>query len=563
MRKHLLTVVVTLLLVGCVTQGPPTDSTPVATKAARDGARTDAIFNLLLADTAAQRGDNSQAVAKYIAVAEQASDPTLARRAVQLALYTQDVPAAIGAAEAWQRIEPQSAEVAQLLTGLELQRGNAEAARGHMRQLLTLKAFRSRQDYLNLVRLLNQNVPPDTLFGVLDALLEMRPDDPQALFAYCVAATGLGQAPRADKPSARLLALQPTVDEAILLRAQVLLQTSRSDEAVVLLSDFLRSHPRHIQSRLTLARALVEGKDYAAARRQFEAVLRYEPGNNDARLAAALLAGQLGDRAAARRELLKLAAHREQADQANYYLAKLAEDAGDVREAIARYAKVAGGEHRSDAVMRQANLLAQDGDLDSGVSLLARAADDSDADRMKFLLAQSDLLVDGNRPQQAEAVINEALAQDPDSMDLLFARSMVLDKLNRRAEMERDLKRILELDPKNANALNAWGYTLADRGERLDEAHSLIKRALEQSPDNPYILDSLGWVLYRKGDLEGAEVHLRRALDLLPDAEVYAHLAEVLHARGRTDEARAVLREGLRKSPTDARLLGLQGKLAP
>jgi Flp pilus assembly protein TadD len=138
---------------------------------------------------------------------------------------------------------------------------------------------------------------------------------------------------------------------------------------------------------------------------------------------------------------------------------------------------------------------------------------------------------------------------------------MVLDKLNRPADMERDLKRILELDPDNTNALNAWGYTLADRGERLDEAHTLIRRALEQSPDNPYILDSLGWVLYRKGDLAGAERYLRQALSLLPDVEVYAHLVQVLHALGRTDEARRVLAEALARTPHDARLRGVRDTL--
>ncbi|MFZ5492728.1 MAG: tetratricopeptide repeat protein [Pseudomonadota bacterium] len=562
MRKHLLTLGAAWLLLGCASRGP---APPLAslTTPTLDSARTEAIFKLLLADTAAQRGDHAKAVAQYIAVAEQAGDATLARQAVQVALYAQDMPAAIAAAEAWQRIEPQNVDAAQLLTGLELQQGNPDKAREHLRHLLTLKQFQSRQDYLNLVRLLNQNVPPDTLFGVLDALLEMRPDDPQALFAYCLAATGLGQAERADKPSAHLLAMQPQLDEAVLLRAQVLLQTGQASAAGGLLRDFLDGHPRHTTARLTLARVLLEGKDYAAARQEFETVLRYEPRNADARLASALLAGQLGDRRAARRGLLTLASDGKQADQANYYLGKLAEDAADPQEALARYAKVEDGEHRAEALLRRASLLAERGDLDGGVSLLAAAASESDEERLRFLLAQSDLLLNGNRPLQAEALINEALAHDPNSMELLFARSMVLDKLNRRSEMEQDLKRILELDPKNANALNAWGYTLADRGERLDEAHDLINRALEQSPDNPYILDSLGWVLYRKGDLVAAEAHLRRALGLLPDAEVYAHLAEVLHAQGRTAEAREVLREGLKKSPTDARLLGVQSKLDP
>lgn len=351
--------------------------------------------------------------------------------------------------------------------------------------MLALKNFSSRQDYLNLVRLLNQNVPPETLLGVLDALLESRPDDPEALFAYSLAATGLGQAQRADKPSARLLELQPGVDEALLLRAQILLQSSQSQAASELLRGFLKTHPRHAQARLTLARVLLEEKDYAGARDAFDIVLKQDPANGDARLAAALLAGQLGDRRTARAQLLKLAGDEKRADQANFYLGKLAEDAGNSLQAIDRYARVKAGEHYLDALLRRANLLAQQGDLDAGVALLAAAASESDDNRTRLLLAQSDLLLQGNRALQAEALINEALAQEPDSMDLLFARSMVLDKLNRTAEMEQDLRRILEIDPKNANALNAWGYTLADRGERLDEAHTLISRALEQSPDNP------------------------------------------------------------------------------
>ncbi|MEA3219217.1 tetratricopeptide repeat protein [Immundisolibacter sp.] len=561
MRKQLLTLVAGSMLLGCAS--PPPASPPAAVATLRDTRRDEAVLALLLADMAAQHGDYAQAAAKYTAVAEQARDAELARRAVQAALYGQDVPAAIAAAQAWQRIEPQSVDAAQLLTGLELQRGNAEAARTHLRSLLALKNFSSRQDYLNLVRLLNQNVPPETLLGVLDALLESRPDDPEALFAYSLAATGLGQAQRADKPSARLLELQPGVDEALLLRAQVLLQTGQSQAASELLRGFLKAHPRHAQARLTLARVLLEEKDYAGARDAFETVLKQDPANGDARLAAALLAGQLGDRRTARAQLLKLAGDEKRADQANFYLGKLAEDAGNPAQAIDHYARVKAGEHYLDALLRRANLLAQQGDLDAGVALLAAAASESEDNRTRLLLAQSDLLLQGNRALQAEALINEALAQEPDSMDLLFARSMVLEKLNRTAEMEQDLRRILEIDPKNANALNAWGYTLADRGERLDEAHTLISRALEQSPDNPYILDSLGWVLFRKGDLVGAESYLRRALSLLPDAEVYAHLAEVLHAQGRTDEARKVLAEGLDKSPKDARLLGVQSKLDP
>ncbi len=550
-----------LTLLGCAVSHQPPVYSPAP--ALRDVARDEVIFTLLVADLAAIGGDYAHASAQYTAAAVQAGHAGLARRAVQAALYGQDAQSAIEAAEAWQRLEPNNADPAQLLAGLELQRGNRDLARVHLSRLLTLKPFGNRQDYLNLVRLLNQNVEPEALFGVLDELLESRPDDAEALFAYTVAAAGLGQTQRADSASARLLALQPDSEQALKLRAQVLHQSGQWQPAVELLGGYLKKNPKDVPARFALARALVDGEEYPAARAAFEAVLVQEPGNVEAQLAAALLAGQMGDRKVARQRLLKLSGEAEHADKAHFYLGKLADDAGQPRQALAWYARVMAGEHRTDALLRRAELLAAQGQLDAALALLSEAGDADESESMRLLLAQIDLLVDGRRAQQAEALINSALQDNPDNLDLLFARSMVLEKLERRLEMERDLRRILEIDPKNANALNAWGYTLADHGERLDEAHELISRALGESPDNPYILDSLGWVLYRKGDLAGAETHLRRALSQLPDAEVYAHLAEVLHALGRGDEARKVLAEGLAKSPQDARLLSLKTKLAP
>ena len=120
MRKHLLTLLAGWTLLGCASQ----PVAPAFVGAARDTARDEAVLTLLLADLAAQGGNYGEAAAKYTAAAEQAADAGLARRAVQAALHGQDVPAAIAAATVWQRIEPASVDAAQLLTGLELQRGN-------------------------------------------------------------------------------------------------------------------------------------------------------------------------------------------------------------------------------------------------------------------------------------------------------------------------------------------------------------------------------------------------------------------------------------------------------
>jgi Flp pilus assembly protein TadD len=100
------------------------------------------------------------------------------------------------------------------------------------------------------------------------------------------------------------------------------------------------------------------------------------------------------------------------------------------------------------------------------------------------------------------------------------------------------------LKPEHAHAYNALGYSLADRGLRLEEAKALIQRALELTPGDPFITDSLGWVEFRLGNNDEALRLLQKAYATRPDAEIAAHLGEVLWAMGRQDEARRIWAEG-------------------
>jgi Flp pilus assembly protein TadD len=121
---------------------------------------------------------------------------------------------------------------------------------------------------------------------------------------------------------------------------------------------------------------------------------------------------------------------------------------------------------------------------------------------------------------------------------------MMAEKLSRIDEMERVLRQVIELKPEHHHAYNALGYSLADRGQRLPEARSLIKKALDLAPGDPFITDSLGWVEFRLGNREEALRLLRQAYGSRPDPEIAAHLGEVLWASGARDEARRIWREG-------------------
>ena len=108
--------------------------------------------------------------------------------------------------------------------------------------------------------------------------------------------------------------------------------------------------------------------------------------------------------------------------------------------------------------------------------------------------------------------------------------------------------------PNSSLSLNALGYTLADRTDKLREAEKLIRKALRYDPDSPAIIDSLGWVLYKRGHNEEALEQLQIAYRRFPDHEVAAHVVDVLVALERDEDALEILAEAETRNP-DSELL--------
>lgn len=126
---------------------------------------------------------------------------------------------------------------------------------------------------------------------------------------------------------------------------------------------------------------------------------------------------------------------------------------------------------------------------------------------------------------------------------------MLGERLNKFTEMEAQLRKVMEMAPDNPNAFNALGYSLADRGIRLDEARTLIKKALELRPGDAFITDSLGWLEFRAGNGAEALRILNEAYQARPDPEIAAHLGEVLWTQGKQDEARQLWQDALKREP--------------
>ena len=203
------------------------------------------------------------------------------------------------------------------------------------------------------------------------------------------------------------------------------------------------------------------------------------------------------------------------------------------------------------AQIRTAQVMSKQGDLAGARKYLQNVSAANNDQRAQLIIAEAQLLRDANQPKEAFDVVERGLGQLPNNPDLLYDHAMLAEKLDRMDILEANLRMVIKLKPEHAHAYNALGYSLADRNLRLDEAKGLIEQALKLAPDDSYIIDSLGWVLYRQGKNDEALKELQRAYAGRPDAEIAAHLGEVLWVMGRRSEAQKIWDEALVKAPSN------------
>ena len=229
-------------------------------------------------------------------------------------------------------------------------------------------------------------------------------------------------------------------------------------------------------------------------------------------------------------------------------MGQISADRGDGEAARKWFDEISDLDLRPEATIRSALSLGREGRIDEARARL-QGEDDEPEILRRYVLTEVQILRDADRSGEALLVIDEALRETPDDTGLLYEAAMLSERLDRLDLMESRLRRVIELDPEHAHAYNALGYSLADRSLRLEEAETLIVRALELLPDDPFILDSLGWVRFRRGDTPGALSHLERAYGIRQDAEIAAHLGEVLWSADRREDARRIFAEALVAHP--------------
>lgn len=526
----------------------------------------DLLFRILVAELSFQNGDWQSAYSSMLDLARETGDPRLARRAAEVAHLARRQPEILTAVRLWRELAPQSEDANQNFLGYLIMSNDLAEAKPVLEHLLKQASPQGRiAQAFQVQRMLVRAKDRVAAFTLLEQVLTPYLDTPEIRLALAQGALASGDLARARKEARAALAAKPDSELAILSLAQATLD---KDEASNLIADFLKRHPQAREVRLALARVLVEQKQYEKARVEFEHLLRDDPEDLTALYALGVLDMQTEKLDEAETYLTRYVDTLERnpdrerdPTQAMLLLAQIAEQRQDTESLLKWLGRIESGEAYVQAQIRRAQVIAQRGDLEAARELLAKVDPGSEREAALLVTAEAQMLRDAGQMDEAMRVFEVGLEHLPDNTELLYDYAMLAEQQGALDKMEKSLRKIIEIAPEYHHAYNALGYSLADRNIRLDEAHALIKKALELAPDDAFIIDSMGWVEYRMGRLDEAERLLRRAYASRPDAEIAAHLGEVLWVKGDREAAEQLWRDAQAKDPQNDTLKSTLARL--
>jgi tetratricopeptide (TPR) repeat protein len=519
------------------------------------------MFQYLLAEISAQRGRYDIATAALNDLSKSTRDPRIAQRATEIAVRAGAFKEAVEASGTWVSIDPDSLQARQTLVALLVNGGLLNAAVPHLERLLLNEGENIGRGFLQLGPLFAKQTDRAAVLGVVRELAARHPRLREARMAVAQAAWTTQDFDLALAEVREAQRLSPDWEPAALFETQILARRSTA-EALGQLRRFVDAHPKATDARMNLARLYAAEQRLPEARAEFQRLAHDFPENAELGLAIGLLSLQLEDFDTADAQLRKLlAGQSKDPDALRYYLGRTAEGRRRFDEAIKWYRSVEAGEQRAPAQLAEAAVLARQGRTKEAREALRQIVPGSLEQRTQLILTEAQMLRDAKDFQGAFDLLGEALAKAPDTADLLYDQALLAERLGRFDIVEKNLVRVIEIRPDHAHAYNALGYTLADRNLRLGEAQTLIETALRLAPEDPYIMDSMGWVLFRRGDPARALDYLERAFSIKRDAEIAAHLGEVLWTQGRRDEALRIWDEALKASPDNEVLQGTVKRL--
>ena len=398
------------------------------------------VFQALLGDIALQRGEVTMGVSAWADLAQRTRDPKVIARALEVAAIAKQYDLAIELNKMWLEVEPDSAKAQQAQSSLLVLSNRLDELAPQLAAVLEEDKAALPANLMHLNRLLARHADKKAVQRLVDRLAAPYNNIPEAHFAMGQAAANAGDAMRAQVEFEKALQLRPDWEAAALSRAQLPARLS-SASAIASLSEFTERYPKATDARLALARLLITDKQYDAARKQFDKLLSDNPNNPDVIYPVAMLALQQGDTATGRAQLEKLLAMDFPDKNAlHFFIGQIDDDEKKPAAALEHYRQVNGGDQYIAARSRAAQILLKQGKTDEAREMIQTTRAGNDKERTQLILAESQLLREAGRSDQAYTMLEAALAKQPDNPELLYETALTAERLGKVEVLETHLK---------------------------------------------------------------------------------------------------------------------------
>lgn len=511
----------------------------------------DANYHLLMAEIAARRGAYGTAAGEYVSAAEASDEPESSQRATAFAFEYGFDAYALRAARRWVQLDPTSPSARLYLARLLLRRNDVQGAVAAAEQALQASGQPTDEDYQLLAAELEQEGNAEAVTRALTRLATRAPALGTLRLAIARAALRSGDYDLALESAYAAQAddrVEGVAASASVLIGRILLAMGEGEAAVEHMARLVETDASP-DLAVEYARLLATtGRHGEALQILDELAARYGD-DPDLRRLQALINLDAGDRLAAWESFGELLREGQFADELLYYLGEVSLQQARPEQAVEFYSRVPDGPYLVPAQAALARITLEREGEGAALARLIEVAGEYPHRAFELNRLRVGLLDRVGRDREALELLDEALGYRPADIELLLARGALLEQMGKLEPALADMAAAVAIAPDDAVALNALGYTLANRTSRHDEAYRLIRRAIERDPGNAAILDSYGWVFYRQDRLPEARSYLALAYSQMFDAEIAAHLGEVMWRQGDHDGARRIWEEARERVP--------------
>lgn len=518
------------------------------------------LFLLMTAEIAGQREQYGLALDGYLRAAKQVKDPEVIKRAAKIALYVQDNARLKQVLDLWLEVEPESLDARYLMAVVALKSGNHEQAVESIDFILSHDARDFDSKAIVMIKSLNSQQSVDLAYRVFAELSVKYPENAQLYFIQALLDAQARKNAQAQVNISKALDLEPDWVKALLLQAQFYIAEGKLSIATNILQHAVEEEENPQVSEQIVQLLMQQGRFSEAEEVLVELIERY-PENNELKFNLALTYLQTGEEEKARDILQNLVDDKRFRDKAAFYLARMDAKVRRFNEALILLDMVESEPYRFEAGISATLILMDQKRYQPALDKIINLQKEYPQKKSDLILIESEIYSQQGLNQQGFDVLTSALLDDPENTKVLYARALIAEKLGKLQVLEDDLLYIIDKNPNDANALNALGYTLVDSTTRYKEAKLYLEKAITIKPNEPIIMDSYGWLLFKLNRLDEALVYLRKAYGRQPQAEIAAHLVEVLWSVGEVEQAKALLAKAQLKNPDDELLIEVKSRL--